>query len=262
MGDVKNVYAAEPTASGCIFAAPLGTPGPAMPNPFAALHPAYVDLGDVGEDGFNEVTDRSIERKRNFGGKVVKVLQTEFGKTIELVFLESLNANVLKAIHGDSNVTVVAANSAHGEIVETRKNAKRLPHMGWVVDTIDSSLGTSGNPAKFRDYIPDGQIVETGDVKKVHSDTIEYAVTIEAFEDENGEHMYSWSDNGRLIVPAPSVWAAETDYAGGVYVTLPTGEELKATLGGESGLTAPTAPGLGNQVIDGTVVWLQVSASD
>ncbi|MCG7610343.1 hypothetical protein [Mycobacterium sp. CnD-18-1] len=259
MGDVKNVYAAEPTATGCIFAAPQGTLGPSLPDPFAALDPAYIDLGDVGEDGFNEVTDRSIERKRNFGGKVVKVLQTEFGKMIELVFLESLNANVLKAIHGDSNVTVVAANSAHGEIVETRKNATRLPHMSWVVDTIDSSLGTSGNPARFRDYIPDGQIVETGDVKKVHTDTIEYSVTIEAFEDENGEHMYSWSDNGQLIVPAPSLWVSSTSYDVGDYVSLLGGEELKATVAGTSDTIEPTAPGLGNQVIDGSVVWLQVS---
>ncbi|QDF19744.1 major tail protein [Mycobacterium phage LilSpotty] len=258
MGDVKNVYAAEPTAAGCIFAAPLGTAGPAMPNPFAALDAAFVDLGDVGEDGFNEVTERNIDRKRNFGGRVVKVLQTEYGKRIELVFLESLSANVLKAIHGDSNVTVVAANSSHGEIVETRKNASRLPHMSWVIDTIDSSLGTSGNPARFRDYIPDGQIVETGDVKKVHTDTIEYPVTIEAFEDENGEHMYSWSDNGQKVTPAPSLRSNTTAYEVGDYVSLSGGAELKCTVAGTSGSSAPTAPGVGNQVIDGTVVWLQV----
>jgi hypothetical protein len=200
MADVQNIYAAEPTAAGSIFAAPRGTPGPTMPDPFLPLDAAFIDLGDVGEDGFNEVTDRKIDKKRNFGGKVVKVLQTDFGKTIELVFLESLNAEVLKAIHGQTNVTVVPATADHGQIVEVRKNAKRLPHLSWVVDTIDSSLGDGDEfAAKYRSYIPNGQIVDTGDVKIVHSDTIEYKVTIEAFEDEDHQHIYTWTDDGRPV---------------------------------------------------------------
>jgi hypothetical protein len=200
MADAKLIYAAEPTAAGSISAAPLGTPGPSMPTPFDELDAGFVDLGDVGEDGFNEVTDRKIDKKRNFGGKVVKVLQTEFGKQIELVFLESLNADVLKAIHGRKNVTVQAATADHGQIVEVRKNARRLPHLSWVVDTIDSSLGDGEDiTAKYRSYIPDGQIIDTGDVKIVHTDTIEYKVTIEAFADEDGEFIYTWTDDGLVV---------------------------------------------------------------
>jgi hypothetical protein len=200
MADAKLIYAAEPTAAGSIFAAPLGTVGPALPNPFDDLVIAFLDLGDVGEDGFTESDDRKIDKKRNFGGKVVKVLQTEVGKTVELVFLESLNADVLKAIHGASNVTIVAATSEHGQIVEVKKNSKRLPHLSWVVDTIDTSLGDGDTiSAKYRSYIPDGQITDIGDVKIVHTDTIEYKVTIEAFADEDGEFMYSWTDDGLVV---------------------------------------------------------------
>jgi len=194
-----NIYAAEPTAVGSIYAGPLDAVGPALPDPFSELDSDFVNLGDVGEDGFNETTDRKNDKKRNFGGKVVKVLQTEFGKTIELVFLESLNADVLKAIHGTKNVIIVPATTAHGEIIEVRKNAKRLPHLKWVVDTIDTSLGDDDHPAKYRSYIPNGQIVDTGDVKIVHTDTVEYKVTIEAFADDQGEHIYTWTDNGRVV---------------------------------------------------------------
>lgn len=197
MGNTKKIYAAEPTSAGSIYAAPVGTPGPSLPTPFAALNVAFTSLGDVGEDGFNEVTDKKIDKKRNFGGKVVKVLQSEFGKTVELVFIESLNADVLKAIYGANNVTIVAATSTSGEIIQVNKNAKRLPHLSWVIDTVDSSLGKdASHVAKYRSYIGDGQITDTKDVKIVHTDTIEYGVTIECYEDANGNHMQTWSDDG------------------------------------------------------------------
>lgn len=202
MANVDNVYAAEPTIAGSIFVAARGTPAPAEADDpagaTAELDAAFISLGDVGEKGFTEKTDRKIDRKRNFGGKVVKVLQTEFGKSYDLVFLESLNAEVLKAIYGEKNVTTEPANSTHGVQIVTRKNARRLPHLSWVVDTIDSSLGSDeDHPARYREYIPDGQIVDTGDVNIVHTDTIEYRVTIEAFEHENN-HVISWSDDGQL----------------------------------------------------------------
>lgn len=190
MADVKNVFAAEPTAAGSIFVGSLDTPRPTSAT--SELDLDFIDLGDVGEDGFTEIPERAIEKKRAFGGKVVKVLQTEFSQTYELVFLESLNAEVLRAIYGTANVTVTPADSGNGEQIEVRKNSRRLPHLSWVIDTIDSQLG-----ARHRTYIPDGQIIDTGQVRIVHTDTIEYSVTIEAFEDTDGENAYTWSDNGR-----------------------------------------------------------------
>lgn len=186
------IYAAEPAADGTIFAGPLDTPGPT--SAVSILDDGYINLGDVGEDGFTETVDRNLTKKRNFGGRVVKVLQTEFGITYKLVFLESLNADVLKAIWGADNVTVTPANGSHGNQIEVRKNAKRAPHLSWVIDTIDSELG-----ARHRTWIPDGQIEDTGDVKIVHSDTIEYEVTIETFENENADkdNARTWSDDGK-----------------------------------------------------------------
>lgn len=210
MADVANIYAAEPTTLGSIFSAPKGSPAPAeADDPAGATatldEDVWTDLGDVGDGGFTEKTDRRLVRKRNFGGKVVKVLQTEFGKTYDLVFLETLNADVLKAIHGAANVDITPATAEHGTQIVVRKNARRLPHLAWVIDTIDSSLGDDeDHPARFREYIPDGQIVDTKDVKIVHSDTIEYGVTIEAFE-ADGNNVISWSDDGRLAAGSGSV---------------------------------------------------------
>ncbi|WP_234817782.1 hypothetical protein [Mycolicibacterium sphagni] len=184
------VYAAEPAAEGTIFAGPLSADPPT--SAVSELDSLFLDLGDVGEDGFTEIVDRKIDKKRNFGGKVVKVLHTEFGITYELVFLESLNADVLKAIWGASNVTVTPADGEHGTQIEVRKNSKRTPHLQWVIDTIDSELG-----ARHRTWIPEGEIIDTGDVKIVHTDTIEYKVTIEAFESELARGDDGFKDNAR-----------------------------------------------------------------
>lgn len=191
MADNKNVYAAEPLATGSLRVAPLGTAGPTSAK--SVLSSAWVDLGHVGEDGFTETTDRSVEKKKNFGGATVKILQTDYTHSFKFVLLESLNADVLKAVYGADNVTVTAANTQHGAQVTVTKNAKKLPHLSWVIDTTDSELN-----AFFRNYIPDGQIISVGDVKVVHTDTIMYEVELEAFADASGNHVYTYTDDGQV----------------------------------------------------------------
>lgn len=187
--DNANVFAAEPRATGALLNAPLGT---TMPTDAAAAPGSeFIDLGYIGDDGFTESTPRTTTKKRAFGGSVVKVLQTEFGATVKFKFLESLNADVLKRVWGENNVTVTPADATHGTQIKVTKNKKVLPHEAWIIDAIDGD-------GLYRTCIADGQIVETGDVKIVHTDTIEYEVTIEAFEDADGNNVVTYTDDGVL----------------------------------------------------------------
>lgn len=190
--DVKNVYAAEPLATGSALVAPLGTVLPVTAT--EELDEDFVDLGYVGEDGFTETMERNTDEKKAFGGDTVKVLQTEYNHSFKFVLLESLKADVLKAVYGASNVTVTAANGSHGAQVAIKKNAKKLPHMSWVIDTTDTELG-----ARYRSVIPDGQITEVGDVTIVHSDTISYEVTVKCFKNAAGDYVYTYSDDGQIL---------------------------------------------------------------
>lgn len=64
---------------------------------------------------------------------------------------------------------------------------------------------------------------------------------------------------GRDVVPA---WVISTAYAVGDLVELSTGQVLQVTVAGTShATTAPTAPGYGNTVTDGTVTWVQIDNS-
>lgn len=188
--DVKQIYSAEPLATGAIRVAPLGTAAPTTAT--STLDAAFVDLGYVGADGFTEKNDRKTDNKRSFGGKVVKVIQSEFNASVEVTLLESTNAEVLKAVFGSSNVSVVAATAQHGVQVTVKKNSKRLPHLSWVIDTTDSELD-----AFYRNYIPDGKVSTVGDIKIVHTDTIEYKLTIEAFENADGDNIITFTDDGQ-----------------------------------------------------------------
>ena len=190
MGTVGNVYAAEPTATGAALVAPQGTPLPTAID--STLDAAFIDLGFVGEDGITETSERSTDEKKDMGGKVVKVLQTEYNHSFKFILLESLNANVLKAIYGADNVTVTPANSSHGTQVKVRKTSKKLPHNSWVFDTIDSELG-----AKYRNVVEDGQIISVGDVVLASSDTIEYEVELKVFESPSGEYVVTYTDDGK-----------------------------------------------------------------
>lgn len=190
---LSNIYVAEPLATGVCFVAPRGTPGPTDAQ--VELDAAFVDLGYTGVDGFNEKNDRSITRKRSFGGKVVKIIQSEFTSTLEFTLMESLNADVLKAIYGASNVVVTAATTEHGTQVKVLKNSRKLPHQAWVIDTWDDEMG-----AKYRNYVADGQITTIGDVKVVHTDTIEYKVTLDCFETTIGlDNIVTYTDDNVIL---------------------------------------------------------------
>lgn len=188
--DVKNVFAAAPLITGSLRVAPLGTPGPA--DAVEELDEDFVDLGYIGANGFTEALERRTDKKRAFGGRVVKVTQSEFNATIKLVLLESLRAEALKAVYGSANVQVTPATSEHGAQIEIHKNGIKLPHLSWVMDTADEELS-----AKYRSFIPDGQVTTVDDVKIVHTDTIEYGITLECFEDASGNNIYTYTDDGQ-----------------------------------------------------------------
>lgn len=183
-----NVYAAMPAATGALREAPLATAAPTGAT--TVLPAAWVDLGYIGEDGFTESHQRDKTKKKAFGGSTVKILQTEYGVTIKFKFMESLNADVLKAIFGEDNVTVTPATASAGTQITVKKNKKVLPHKSYCIDTVDGA-------ATRRNYIPDGQVSMSGDVKVVHTDVIEYDVEIECFENATGDNVIEFIDDGQ-----------------------------------------------------------------
>ena len=184
---VANVLTSLPAATGTLLRAPLATALPV--TVWAAPNVLFKDLGYIGEDGFEQAEDRSTDKKKAFGGAVVKVLQTDYSVTLQFTFLESKNADVLKAVYGEDNVTV----DGDDQII-VKKNKKQSPHAAWIVDVYD---GETLN----RTTIADGQITNVENIKKVHTDTISYTVTLECFEDSAGNNLIEYTATGDEPTP-------------------------------------------------------------
>jgi hypothetical protein len=184
---VANVVAGKPKATGGVLIGPLGSTLPTDAQ--AAPDAAFVSAGYVGDDGLTENADRTTEKVKAWGGSTVKVLQTEFGATYQFTFIESLNSTVLKTVYGDDNVVTTAATASTGTLQTVKVNSQALPHKSFIFEMKD------GNAA-IRIVVPDGQVTETGEITYNDGSVIGYQVTVEAFEDANGNNAYKYLDDG------------------------------------------------------------------
>lgn len=237
MGDTTNVAVAtsRPGGVGVLFRAQRGAPKPA--NAFATPDPKFKDLGFVGDSGIVIARARDVQKKKALGGNTVKTMQTDFTCTYKIMLLEDRNAEVLRTIAGDDNVIV--DNDGFPIRVIHRKDP--LPISSWIVDTIDD-LGALG-----RDFIELGQITTIGDVTRVHTDTVQYEITIEVFENSDGIYVDEMRDPGAGGSGVPII--SKLDPA-----TVPLG----------GGLVAVEGTGFGNATgvtIDGAAAQFKILAS-
>lgn len=173
----KNVLVGAPDveASGGI------TIGPVVED--STLFPKAVDdkldklnhapAGYVSEDGISKTVDRSTDKIKDWNGDTILITQSDHSVTLQVTFMEGANAEVLKMVAGENNVTVT------GDTIKVVENADELPHRS-IAFTIKG-----GNGSKILVFAPDAQATEVGDVSYVRSDVIKYQVTLECFGVDN-----------------------------------------------------------------------------
>lgn len=188
--NVKNVLAGKPLASGGVLR-DASNAAAAPADAVAPLDAGFIALGFIGPDGLTETIDRTTNKVKAWGGENVKVLQTEFSVTYGFTFYESTKAEVLKAVHGDGNVTTTAAGATHGNQNAVKINADELPKSQWDFEIKDGD-------AKIRIFVPIGQITSVGEITYSDEAVIGYPVTVEAFPDAQGNQAYKFTDDGQI----------------------------------------------------------------
>ena len=157
MASTQNVLVGKPdtAVSGGVSSAPIGTAIPT--DATTALDPAFANYGFISEDGLTEANEKDSDKIKAWGGWIVKNLQTDSSASFSFSFIESANADVLKAICGEDNVTVTPADTTHGQQITAKFDLAQLPPRVWNFDVKDGDN-------KVRVSVPNGQITELGDV--------------------------------------------------------------------------------------------------
>lgn len=179
MNDATNVTTGKPKVGGAVHFAPLGTTLPT--DATTALDSAFVDLGYVSEDGLTNNNSPESDTVKAWGGDTVLNLQTDRPDTFALTLIEAMNQNVLKAIYGESNVTV--DNDGN---VSVQATAEDMSSGAWVFDMI-----LKGGRAK-RVVVPNGTISELGEINYKDDEAVGYNITITDVPDASGVYHYEY----------------------------------------------------------------------
>lgn len=179
MANTSNVAAGKPKIGGAVSVAPAGTTVPT--DATTALAAAFKNLGYVSEDGMTRNITRESESVKAWGGDTILTPMTNFEETFTFTLVESLNADVRKAVFGDTNVTGTLADG-----MTTTVNSKQLENHVWVVDLLV-------NGAVSRIVIPIGSVSEVGEIEYVDDDAVGFEVTVTALPDASGNTSYEYT---------------------------------------------------------------------
>ena len=169
-----NVSTGKPNVSGAVWVAPIGTTLPTDATT-AIDTTKYTCLGYVSEDGLSNNNEMDVSEIKAWGGVTVYRSLTGLDDTFSLALIESENADVLKNVYGDSNVTA----DADGNLTINVK-AEDPQEKVWVFD-----LALRGGRAK-RIVIKDGAVTAREEITYNDSDAIAYGITVSAYPDSNG----------------------------------------------------------------------------
>lgn len=185
--NVAQVIAPSPNITGGAWRAVLGTTLPT--DTTTALANTYTSLGYVGDDGLTRSEQRPQSKQYAWGGTLVASLQQSYSVTHKFKLLQVLDADVLKAVHSDGNVTVTAATSSAGTLTTTAFNSTLNINAVWVFEGFFQA-------STVRIALPIARVTEVSDLLWSNKQIAAYGITLEAFPDTSGNFAYEITDDG------------------------------------------------------------------
>ena len=180
----KNTFVGKPSVTGGIFLLPQTV---ALPTDAISARPAEcIRLGGVSEDGYTYMSERSIEKRKDWNGSVVRSLQTSMDDMFEITYIEFLNPELLAALYGDENVTVVPADATNGTQIAVRHSVDQMEHGAYIIDTFDGKV-------KRRRCIPDAQLEKLDPIVEKPGDWSVFKATYSIFPDSQGYTSYVYT---------------------------------------------------------------------
>lgn len=178
--NAANVSTGKPKVGGSIFKAPLGTTLPT--DATTALNNAFKNVGYISEDGVKNGRETNYEPIKAWGGDVVLNSMTESSDKFSFTMIETRNAEVLKTVFGEDNVTVDSTTGA----ISVSVKAQDGEAYAWVIEM----LLAGGIPKRI--VIPNGQVTEAEEINYKDDEAVGYGVTVSAIPDSSGNTHYEY----------------------------------------------------------------------
>lgn len=173
------VSTGAPNVGGYAYTAPLGSTLPTDAS--TALDAVFVSLGFISEDGVTNSNSPESEDIKDWGGTTVLSTQTSKDDTWKFTLIESKNANVLKMVYGEDNVTGDLSTG-----LTIKANSDELSYAAYAFDMV------MRDETKKRIVLPNAKVTEIGDISYTRSDVIGYEITLTCAPDSDGQTHYEY----------------------------------------------------------------------
>lgn len=174
-----NVSVGKPATGGAIFRAPLGSTLPTSAS--GTLDNAFKSLGYISDAGLKNNNSPETSEVKAWGGNTVMTMLTAKPDTFAFELIEVLNADVLKAVYGDANVSGTLPTG-----ITVKANATQPESGAWVCEMIMT------NGAVKRIVIPNASITSVGEIAYTDEEAVGYEITITALPDAQGNTHYEY----------------------------------------------------------------------
>ena len=177
--DASNVSVGKPLASGAIFVAPSGTTAPTDAE--TALAATFNGVGYISEDGVTNAIKTDTTPVKAWGGDAVLSSQTSREETFKFKMIEA-NETSLEQAFGKGNVSKDSVSGA----ITVKHNGQEHGVYVYVIEIVLSSSKVK------RVVVPNGKVIELGDVVYKDDEAIGYEVTLSAAPDSSGNTAYEY----------------------------------------------------------------------
>lgn len=179
----SNVSVGKPNTGGAIYYAKVSK-SLVLPTATTGELTGFTPLGYISDAGLTNSNSPSTSSIKAWGGDTVLTYATEKQDTFAFRLIESKNADVLKFVYGENNVT-----GSLTEGLTIKANIDQGDLYAIVVDMI-----MSGGTAK-RVVVPSCSITSIGDISYADADAIGYDIAVTAVPDASGNTHYEYIKN-------------------------------------------------------------------